>query len=798
MLRSTLDAGAGGAGGEGGGEGDTATGAESTATPNTVTAVAFSPCLSLLAASGDDGVTTLHSLTTGSLLATFRCGADVADADLVEEEKEEKDEGGSEWRRARGYMQSFNVKLAVRAVAFSGDSRTMVTGGEAETLDVWDVKEFGAGGRGGGEEEAEGNGEEAEAKKVAVPRNRISGHGGWITAITFLRPPFPPPPPPNPLKTEDLLATSDVRGRVALWSITQKVIADTVMEQKWSCLWVNRCHVSIVSSLDFSADGTRILTAGIDGKVAVWNVRERLHDGEGKARSGGETFEGREKAEAAARAGGKEGDGPVIQLGGHDGGVKMAAFSDAAESTAVVPFGESEEEESRKKTATLVMSCGTDQTILFYCVPHPVRRVSHLALHSRSLHAVAKRDTVRSVTFSSRNRYFTTFGAGCDVMVWRAESGKLVVSLAGHQRAVKAVDFVDGEGGFFLASGDEEGVIIVWNLTREEPETEDDGDASGGAGSSGQGGKGLRHPEPEELSSWRHHRVPIRSVKFCGSSDTVVSCDAAGKVIIVDRETRAVTVEFVGGSVSCSGWDFWRRGASGSEGDVFLVTAGLSRVMIWDCVSGKVESHQAVPGAAGYIEGYDTCTPDATAGSEAAGQGALMSVACCTDEGRAYYWAPRKMEVADEDDLPAAPQARPALRPGSRAGGIRRQGGEKGERQAEREEEEREEEEEERRREEELFGDLVDLTAMVPDIGHFKTGFRGISFGNSHEIVAWGIHHVLVWLPKNDGTGEYEFGDMFTAGESVYGVSSARGVEGGCVQVVLEDGWSFLYECSKT
>ena len=239
-------------------------------------------------------------------------------------------------------------------------------------------------------------------------------------------------------------------------------------------------------------------------------------------------------------------------------------------------------------------------------------------------------------------------------------------------------------------------------------------------------------------------------------------------MIIVDSATAECLVEFLGGSVSCNGWNFWARGGSGDGSDVFLVTTGLDKIVIWDCVSGRIESHQSVPPEAGYIEGYDTVTP------ESFGEDKLVSVVCCTDGGRAFYWPPRRNLVPDEDDfLPKAPVK-------------------KGNNDVDSEEEE----EERRAKERELYKDLVDLMSMVEESGedleHFKNGFRGISFGSKREIVAWGIHYVFLWLPTIDNMG-YTYHSCYTAGESVYGISHARADGAGSIHCVLEDGWSYKF-----
>ena len=81
-------------------------------------------------------------------------------------------------------------------------------------------------------------------------------------------------------------------------------------------------------------------------------------------------------------------------------------------------------------------------------------------------------------------------------------------------------------------------------------------------------------------------------VPFIHTCLFVGSCDATGKVLIVDCATQEIMSEFLGGDVSCSAWNFWSRR---QRQDVFLVTAGLDKLVIWDSVSGMIESHQGVP-----------------------------------------------------------------------------------------------------------------------------------------------------------------------------------------------------------
>ena len=346
---------------------------------------------------------------------------------------------------------------------------------------------------------------------------------------------------------------------------------------------------------------------------------------------------------------------------------------------------------------------------------------------------MTKRDTVRGVVFDPGYNYVATFNLGCDVLLWEAESGHLVLSLRAHQRPIKSIDFgVEDECSVVLISGDEEGKIILWKLEPDE------------LGS-------LQHPMEEKLVSWHHHRVPIRSVRFCGGVEKVVSCDATGKVIVVRVDTQEVLVEFLGGDVSCHDWNFWSRtgGDGGVEGSMFLVTMSLGRMVIWDCNSGKIAGNRVLPEGNGYIEDYDLLTVKRPGAD-------IMSIVCCTDSGNVLLWTPDTIDVKPED-ADDEDKYNPNLDDGGN-------------------------------------GLLLDLVSLVPDF-ELKNGFRGVSFGADLSIVAWGLHKAFVWA-RGKG-GKYAYRGGFSAGEGIYGVSYACRVGEGKAQVVVEDGWCFTFTGEK-
>ena len=529
----------------------------------------------------------------------------------------------------------------------------------------------------------------------------------------------------------------------------------------------------------------------MDGKVAVWEIGSIIfEDFKSKKPRAGKPFN--EVAVLDAQY------SPVMYLCGHKGGVKRAALSKTGELSAVNSFSTQSDNAANydcdsdpsAAATTLILTSGTDQQLLLYYISNEVNGILKLASHDRTPWATVKRDTLRAVVLSPLCQYMATFGIGCDVMLWEAATGRLILSLVGHIRNIRSVDFAtESNTEVLLVSGDEEGKTILWNLSTssggsleagyenapinesklDNPATNDEIDESSREkrNSFSSPHSTFQHPREEDLVTWHHHRVPIRSVRFCGTPGRVVSCDAAGKVIVVNCATAEVLIEFLGGEVSCSPWNFWWRGfdasstlppsssgnsleysfADDSTNDMFLVTTSLERMVIWDCESGRVASHRSIPPETGFIECYDISTTDKT--------NSRLSIACCTNAGHAFVWTPDRMAMTPEEDSD------------ENKGFV----------------------------DESDTANLIDLSAMIGDVSGLKNGFRGISFGPNMEIVAWGVHMIFLWVKVGDSY-KYHDSQQFSAGESIFGLMLVKVCGDGTMKCVLEDGWAFTFETS--
>ncbi|GMH92102.1 hypothetical protein TrVE_jg8907 [Triparma verrucosa] len=685
-------------------------------TPNTIYSIETNQSRDFAATTSENGTAVVTRLRDMKKLSTMICRSDVKDDDL--DAQEFADEDDERWFNERLFLHSFYLKLGVRAATFiepikhECDGTFLISGGEACTMDVWDVSDLCGNDSSGGDGDGDGD-DDKNGVNMVNPVIRYKTHSGWINVLKTL---------PNTDSYNNVFISGDVLGKVIIFKLE---VSRNKKKFALNCLWGQRCHVSMVSNISLNLDFGKVVlcTGGVDGKVAVWDVT-RFCSGSGFSFKDGDESGAIEDAMGAAK-GWEVKNG--IRLGGHSGGVKDCGISVKIARSDVMEFEDTQD--NKDHVVSTIISAGSDRNCLLFHLESKVESVVKLCNHGRSEWAVTKRDTVRGVGFSQSYKYVATFGIGCDVMIWEAESGHLVCNLVAHQRAVKSICFGgEGENEVAIVSGDEEGKTILWRLKKDTEE--------------GEGGH-FSHPSEEEIISWHHHRVPIRSVRFCGGTDRVVSSDATGKVIIVDVETQEMLVEFLGGEVSCSAWNFWSRRAGG----VYLVTTSLSKMVIWDCDSGKVAANRLVEEEwGGYVEGYDILTV-----------GSSVSIVCCTDKGKVLLWTPETIDVKPEDDSDGENEYNPNLDEGGN-------------------------------------GTLVDLTELVTEFD-LKSSFRGVSFGADLSIIAWGLRKAFVWERTEEqqgaGEGAYVYGGEFEGGEGIYGISYAAGVRKGVVQCILEDGWVF-------
>jgi WD40 repeat protein len=111
----------------------------------------------------------------------------------------------------------------VRAVAFSPDGSTIVSGSEDQTIRVWDARD-------------------------GTCLKTLTGHSGRVLSVVF-----------SP--DGRLLASGSVDRTIRLW--------DAVSGQ---CLRILGSHTNSVRSLAFSPDGQTLASGGDDGTIRLWDM----------------------------------------------------------------------------------------------------------------------------------------------------------------------------------------------------------------------------------------------------------------------------------------------------------------------------------------------------------------------------------------------------------------------------------------------------------------------------------------------------------------------------------------------
>jgi WD40 repeat protein len=362
---------------------------------------------------------------------------------------------------------------SVLAVAFSGDGKTLASGGQDKLVKLWDA---------------------ATGRDLRT----LKGHGDWVQAVAF-----------SP--DGKLLASGSRDQTIKLWAVATGQELRTL-----------KGHTDAVNAIAFSVDGRVIASGGGDHTIRLWDMttgRESstLNGSFGPVLSVSFSPDGRTLASGnlvkAIEIWDLDTGQHLLTLQGHDAGVNSVTFSPDGRTLAsgsndrtaklwALPSGQ----ELRTLTGhtgyvasvafshngKLLASSGKDQTIrLWESTGRPLRTFKGQAIEAASvafspddqtlasgdskgsitlwqvaaaqpLRVLAGHSTyVFSVVLSRDHQTLASLSGGSEIKVWDIANGQLVHTLTGAHFDTIAVS----DDGKLLASGGSDSVIRLWDVT---------------------------------------------------------------------------------------------------------------------------------------------------------------------------------------------------------------------------------------------------------------------------------------------------------------------------------------------
>ncbi|NMO55205.1 hypothetical protein HH310_28975 [Actinoplanes sp. TBRC 11911] len=303
----------------------------------------------------------------------------------------------------------------IYGVAYRGDGRVLATGGQDDTIRLWNVAD------------------PFHPVALGAPVPAKAGRVYWLAFSPDGR----------------TLAAAGRDGTIALWNVT-----DPSRPVRWGPPLTG--HTSYVFSVSFSPDGRLLVSAGQDRSVRLWNVADPAH-----ATPIGPPMTGTTEPVASAAF---SPDGRTVVSLGHDRTVRLWNVTDPAHP---VPWGpplightNTVYAAAFAPDARLLATVSNDHSVRLWDVHDPAR--------ARPLGRplTGHTDTVYAVAFSPDGTVLATAGADQTVRLWnladRANPLPLGRPLTGHSAYVYWLAF--SPDGHTLASVSQDRTARLWHL----------------------------------------------------------------------------------------------------------------------------------------------------------------------------------------------------------------------------------------------------------------------------------------------------------------------------------------------
>jgi WD40 repeat protein len=267
----------------------------------------------------------------------------------------------------------------------------------------------------------------------------LSGHGDRLTRVAI---------DPNGL----YLATAGYDGRVKVWTMPGG-----------QELFTLSAHSGPVWSIAFSPDGQSLVTAGADNTAKVWNLRASLASPDNSAQlkiSGHSNQINSLSNQPGIRQAAFSPDGARLLTAGADGTVKLWEIETGQE------IGAFKFEDTRygiRGVASAAFSPGGKQVAAVTEGPESMARVWDIEtgnkLFETSRHV--EMDANFALVYSPDGNRLAISGLNITVTIYDVRSGKATNSITGYKSAAMGINF--SPDGTLLATTHADGTVEVWN-----------------------------------------------------------------------------------------------------------------------------------------------------------------------------------------------------------------------------------------------------------------------------------------------------------------------------------------------
>lgn len=219
-----------------------------------------------------------------------------------------------------------------------------------------------------------------------------------------------------------------------------QITAHNASEPSWgACLRTMYGHSSCVTSVVFSADGTRIISGSLDHSVQVWDAVSGAHLN---------TFEGHTNSVCSMSI---SGDGKQIASGSMDGKIVLWDVSSGAHTVTLKGHKSSVISAEFSPDGKCIVSGADDGTILVWGV--------NSGAHLCTLDGSSKR--VYSVAVLPDSKQIVSGLHDQTIGMWNVDSGMCVGTIEGHTGIVRAIAFLSNST--LIASGLDNETVCLWD-----------------------------------------------------------------------------------------------------------------------------------------------------------------------------------------------------------------------------------------------------------------------------------------------------------------------------------------------